>query len=53
MVGTDFVCPDATIKKLREEAKYISTTDDFVVQVRSELKDIFLRVIISYSTSSS
>ncbi len=41
MVGTDFICPNSTIKKLCEEAKYIVSTDDFPVELRSDLKYIF------------
>ena len=47
MLGIDFVCPDSIIKKVSEDAKFIVTTDDFPAELRAELKEIFLSIIIS------
>lgn len=53
MVGTDFLCPDSSISKLCQEAKYIESMEDFSTDIRSELKDIFFSVVVSCSLSSS
>ena len=53
MVGIDFVCPTSTIEKLCKEAKYIVSADDLPTEVRSELKDIFISIIVSSTSSSS
>lgn len=50
MVGIDFICPTSTIKKLCEEARFIVSIDDLPIGIRSELKDVFFRLLLS-STS--
>lgn len=47
MIGVDFICPDLIIKKVCEDAKFIVTSDDFPVELRPELKDIFFSIITS------
>ena len=47
MLGIEFVCPDSSIKKIRDEAKYIANAEDFPSEMRSELKDVFLHIITS------
>ena len=53
MLGVGFVCPDSSIDKICEEAKYIASADNFPsdVQVRSDLKNIFFSIISSSSSS--
>ena len=45
MVGTSFLCPDTTIKKICLEAKFCKSTEDCSVNLRTELKDKFSAVI--------
>ena len=54
MVGVELVCPTSAIEKLSKEAKYISSMDDFPldISIRSDLKERFHRVILSCSSSS-
>ena len=38
MVGVENICPDASILKLCEEARFISSIDEFPIEIRLELK---------------
>ena len=49
MLGVNFFCPDSTIKKLCEEAKFVTSADNFTVFVRPELRDKFFRAILNTS----
>ena len=49
IVGLQNICPDSSILKLCEEARFISSIDDFPIEIRLELKHIFFRVIQSSS----
>ena len=47
-VGASFVCPDVTIDELCSQVEYIHTSSDIsLFGVRSDLKDIFFKVISS------
>ena len=48
MVGVDFLCPDAAIKKLCEEAQFMNETS---VAVRLELKNKFIAAAVDLRTS--
>ena len=45
MIGTSFLCPDSTIKKLCQEAKFSSSIENCSVNLRTELKDKFSAVM--------
>ena len=48
MVGVDFLCPDAAIKKLCGEAQFMNETS---VAVRLELKNKFIAAAVDLRTS--
>lgn len=51
MVGVNFLCPDASIKKLCKEAEFATNPQHFSVEIRSELRDIFFGALSSSSSS--
>ena len=42
MIGAEFLCPQSSIKKVCEDANYVSGPQDFTVELREGLKDKFL-----------
>ena len=42
MIGEEFVCPNSTISKVAENSKFITSADDFPIELRVELKDVFI-----------
>ncbi len=47
MLGVNFLCPDSTIKRVCEEAKYAKEFGDFSVHLRAELRYKFLSETLS------
>lgn len=45
MVGIDFLCTDAAIKKLCEEAQFSRSLDESSIAVRTELKNKFSSIV--------
>lgn len=47
MIGASFVCPDATIDEICNQAKFTNSVDDIILfGVRSVLKERFFNVIL-------